>query len=79
MTDEDRTAARLKGYNCLIKFKDGEELYIEVDGLLEDNEDNTQLFIDIERFLNATLSEDTYFPLANIAIAANTVKYVRKI
>jgi hypothetical protein len=79
MTDEDRTAAKLKGYNCLIKFKDGEEIYLDVDNLSDDSDDNTEWFETVEKFINNGLSENTYLPLAGISIAADTVKYVRKI
>lgn len=80
MKDEDLTAAKLKGYNCLIKFKDGEELLIKVDQVGPGDEDEIQWFYDAEKFLNG-YDEDVveYFPSTGIAITRDSIKYIRKI
>ena len=49
MTDEDRVAAKLKGYNCLVKFKDGEELFLKVSSLNGDDEDDAYWFESSEK------------------------------
>ena len=54
MTDEDRTAAKLKGFNCLIKFKDGEELLVKVDSLNGTEEEASEWLMDIEKFINGS-------------------------
>jgi len=81
MTDEDFTAAKLKGYNCLIKFKDGEELTLTADYTLVGDEGDW--FENAERFLNSIVDEegdsDTLFPMPGFAFCRETIKYVRKI
>lgn len=72
ITDEDRTAYRLKGYNCLIKFIDGEELLLKVDG---SEDEITDWFEDANRFLNG----DIEGILSNLAINRTTVKYIKTI
>lgn len=74
MTDEDRTAAKLKGFNCLIKFKDGEELFITVEDL--DYDDPENWFSRAEDFLNG---REEIFPLPSIALSRDTVKYIKQI
>jgi hypothetical protein len=74
MTDEDRTAAKLRGFNCLIKFKDGEELLLKVAAL--DEEDTSDWFVDAERYLN---SQDDVFPVYGISLARDTIKYIKEI
>jgi hypothetical protein len=76
MTDEDLTAAKLKGKNCLIKFKDGEELLIKIDYGDEDNE--SEWFMDMEKFINSSDDQD-YCPLPGFSMTRGTIKYVRKI
>ena len=75
MTDEDRTASRLKGENCLIKFKDGEELRIHLD--YGDDENEFQWFSNMESFIND--EEGSFCPLPGFAMTAGSIKYVRKI
>lgn len=78
MTDEDATAAKLKGYNCLVKFKDGEELFLKVDDLDNNDEDEmSDWFIDVEQFLNGTGGE--VFPIVGMALSRDAIKYIRKI
>ena len=77
MTDEDRTAARLKGLNCLIKFIDGEELLIHVPDIDESDDAAHEWFQSLEEFMYT--DKVTYFPVANITCAPDTIKYVRKI
>jgi len=81
MIDEDLTAAKLKGYNCLVKFKDGEVLLLK-SGTLEsgDEADIEDWFRDVEKFINGC-GEDVveYFPIGGISITRDTIKYVRKI
>lgn len=77
MTDEDRTAARLKGHNCLIKFKDGEELLLYIDEL-EYEDTSYEWFLQMDKFLNSPPTGD-YIPIAELSIAKDSIKYVRKI
>lgn len=77
MDTEDQVVEKLKGRNCLIKFMDGEELYVYIDQL-EDEEDAIEMLQDIERFLNDT-NIDYHSPLPGIAVNRQSVKYVRKI
>ena len=62
MTDEDIVAAKLKGYTCLIKFRDGEELLIKVDQVGNDNEESGW-FSDVEKFINGTEEYFDCFPV----------------
>lgn len=78
MTDEDRIAERLKGNNCLIKFKDGEELLLHIPQLLGDDEEIANWFIQVEEYLN-NHGKENFFPVAGFAMAGNVIKYVRKI
>lgn len=77
MTDEDIVAAKLKGHNGLIKFKDGETIFMTVYDI-DTAEEANEMFTDTERFIN---NEDgaEWCPLPNIAIARDTIKYVKKI
>lgn len=77
MTEEDRTAARLKGYNCLIKFKDGEELLLSIDDI-DDEELSYEWFLQMDRFINSPPTGD-YIPIAELSIAKDTIKYVKKL
>jgi len=78
MTDEDMTAAKLKGLNCLIKFKDGEELLIHVKELDQDEYTVAEWFADMEKFINGDESSK-YCPLAEFSMTRDSIKYVRKI
>lgn len=74
MTEEDRVAEKLKGKNCLVKFRDGEEMYLELDpteGL--DSED--EWFIAIDHFLNA----DGELPILSVGLSRDAIKYIIKI
>lgn len=80
MTDEDIVAAKLKGYNCLLKFKDGEELLLKVDDIVNSAEREMTLFEDVERFINGSDEYHIeYFPLNGVSITRDSIKYVRKI
>jgi len=75
---EDRTAAKLKGHNCLIKFIDGEELTFKVEELdSRDPIDAEFWFKDVEKFINGC-DEGTveYFPLVDLAVRKDMIKYV---
>lgn len=74
MTDEDCIAAKLKGYNVLVKFIDGEELFLNIKEVGESPDVEHEWFEDTERFIN---NIDEYFPAARIALTRTTVKYVR--
>lgn len=76
MTEEDRTASKLKGYNCLVKFKDGEELLLDIPEFI-DQDATSEWFVEVEKFING--GEGTYFPVAGIAISHGAIKYVIKI
>ena len=78
MTDEDRTAAKLRGLNCLIKFKDGEELLIKVDSLNGTEEEASEWLMDIEKFINGSDSVE-YCPIPGIAMTRDTIKYARQL
>ncbi len=78
MTDEDMTAAKLKGYNCLVKFKDGEELLLKISELDGSSDDISDWFSDAEKYLNSS-DEVEYFPVYNVAVASGVIKYIKKI
>ncbi len=75
---EDYTAAKLKGHNCVIKFLDGEILFLRVNEIANgpEGDDSLEWFADVENFLNGT---NQNFPLAGISIARTSVKYVKHI
>jgi len=77
MTDEDFTAARLKGYNCLVKFKDGEELLLKIASFTDDEEEACW-FASSEKILNDIFKEDV-FDIPGLAVSKNTIKYIIKI
>jgi hypothetical protein len=74
MTDEDRTAEKLRGYNVVIKFKDGEEIFVDVPDV--DNND-INWFEEVDNFMHD--KDSKYFPAVDISIAKDTIKYIRKI
>jgi len=76
MTDEEKTVSKLKGENCLIKFKDGEELVLRVDFGDEDTEG--QWFIDMELFING-IADIEFCQIPGIAVTRDSIKYVKKI
>lgn len=75
MIQEDLTAAKLRGHNCLIKFKDNEELTLYVESLEKDG--GVYVLTAMEQFINA--GETKLFPVDNIALCHDTVKYILKI
>lgn len=81
MTDEDLVAAKLKGYACLIKFKDGEELLIKAPEVLTGNSDEaSQWFMDAEKFINGCTDDVVeYFPVGGFAMSKDSIKYIKQI
>jgi len=77
MTEEDRTAAKLKGYNTYIKFTDGEVIYIKVSNW-NDEDSRAEFFEDVEKFLNSNDSDDI-FPVSELALRKEHIKYVTSI
>jgi len=73
ITEEDITAAKLKGYNCYIKFHDGEILFLKSE-LLEE-EDERDWSTDTENFINGKEGEN--FPCSGIAVDRKSIKYVK--
>jgi len=82
MTNEDLVAAKLKGYTCLIKFKDGEELLIKVTDVASPTtpDHESDWFQDAEKFINGC-DEGTieYFPVPGMAVTRDSIKYIKKI
>lgn len=76
MTDEDFTAAKLKGYTVYVKFKDGEILFLKPD--LDNPDEYLQWFYDAEKFINGS-SDVEYFPISGIAMTRDTIKYVKEL
>jgi hypothetical protein len=80
MTDEDKTAAKLKGYSCIVKFRDGEELLLKVDEIDKGGATSVDWFMEAERFINRRDDSTVeFFPTADIALANNSVKYIIKL
>jgi len=81
MFGEDRAAAKLKGYSCLVKFIDGEELYLKIDMSNMTEDDADDWFMTAERILNATDSGFSveYFPIQGIAMSRKSIKYIMKL
>jgi len=80
MTPQDQTAAILQGYDYLIKFKDGEELFLKfTENDVDDRDDEDELIdwlVSIEKHLDGDKNHDT-FPISHMAINRDTVKYIR--
>ena len=72
---QDLVVAKLKGYNVLLKFIDGEELLLTIDK--KTDEEFREWFQRVENYLNC--GGEDYFPLSDIAIARSTVKYAKRI
>lgn len=80
MTDEDRLAAKLKGYNCLLKFKDNEELFLKSRLISHSDEDERLWFEVVEDFINGNNNRNgEYFPIVGISVARDCIKYIMKI
>lgn len=79
MIGEDRAAAKLKGYSCLVKFIDGEELYLKVDMQDMTDEDTDEWFMTAERVINSADSDLEYFPIQGIAMSRKSIKYIMKL
>lgn len=75
---EDITAAKLKGHNCMIKFKDGETLFLTVPRL-DNSETANTWFVDAEVFINGADPDEHAFPASGVAISQDSVKYIIKI
>jgi len=76
MTSEDHVVEKLKGKNCLIKFKDGEELFVHVPELDEDGDAVSDWLVEVEDFINGN-QPSQYFPLAGISFSRDSIKYVK--
>ena len=80
MIDEDIVAAKLKGYTCLIIFRDGEELLIKVPELEVRNDISAQWLMDAEKFINGCDESDVqYFPAAGLSMTRDSIKYIRQL
>lgn len=77
MNSEDQLKARLEGKNCLIKFVDGEELYVYLENFVDD-EDACSILADTELFLSSKDVIDAS-PIPLVALNRSHVKYIRKI
>lgn len=83
MTEEDHTAHRLSGKNCMVKLIDGEELFFHVPEL-EDEDNEIYWMQDVERFMNfynppSSDPNAEFLPIGGIVIKRELIKYVRKI
>jgi hypothetical protein len=76
MSLEDRTAAKLKGMNCLIKFLDGEEVCTHIADL-DDDDFEAECLYEIEKFLND--KECIVCSIGGIALSKAHVKYIRRL
>jgi hypothetical protein len=78
MTSEDILVAKLKGYNVLVKFKDGEELLLSINEL-----SLTEVWFTMtEHFINSTAGDDydtPDFSAPNIAVSRDSIKYIIKL
>lgn len=72
MTEEDRTAEKLKGHNWMIKFLDGEELYLKVDG----NDDDQH---DWAMSAGEFMAGESTFPSSDFIPNRDHVKYIIKL
>jgi hypothetical protein len=72
--EEDLSSAKLKGYNCYLKFHDGEILFFK-SAFVESNND---WFVEVEDFINSS-NDANNFPEPGIAIDRKSIKYVRQI
>jgi hypothetical protein len=67
VTNEDRVAAKLKGYNCFIKSNDGEVLLLEIQDL------DDYWFHSVDGVMSG---DDNTFPAPGISIRRESIKYV---
>jgi hypothetical protein len=80
MTDEDLVAAKLKGYTCLIKFKDGEELLIKAYRTSATANEEIAFFEDAEKFINGCDENVVeYFPIPGLSVTRDSIKYIKAI
>lgn len=75
MSEEDKTVAKLKGYNCIIKFTDGEELYLTINDL---EYEEAGWFVDTDRFINST-DDNGVSRIPGLAVNRKCIKYIKKI
>jgi hypothetical protein len=75
---EDQTAAKLRGCNCMLKFKDGEVLYLKIDALDSDREDSDEWLSEAEDFINNT-GHGSNFQSSKIAVCREEIKYIIRI
>ena len=78
MDTEDITAAKLKGYNIMVKFIDGETVFLRVTAVedLPISEAFDEFF---ERMNNFLYKKESYFPAYCMSVNRDTIKYVKKI
>ena len=80
-TEEDFSAAKLKGYNAYIKFKDGEIIFINVPEIKEGKDSEiADWFEGVEKFLNVTTmksAEFDFFPAWGLTVRREEIKYVK--
>lgn len=74
--NEDCTAAKLAGYNCLIKFKDSKSLFLK--GPFRSEDDESDWHEMAEQFINGPEYGET-FPYGTIALDRSAVKYIIKL
>ena len=73
---QDRSAAKLKGHNCIVKFKDGEELYLTIEELDGDADLQSEWLVEAERFINNDRDIE-WFQCPGIALSRDSVKYIK--
>ena len=71
---EARTAAKLSGRNVVVKFNDGEEVYLSADFSTDRKQD--MFFTQVDEWLANTV-DMSYFPHHELAAAPGSVKYVK--
>lgn len=81
MNEEDLVALKLKGYNCHVRFIDGEDLYCRAD-VPSDPAERDYWISDIEQKINGHSSDElnwgeAILPLPDIAIKTDSIKYVK--
>lgn len=78
MDTEDITAAKLKGYNIMVKFIDGETVFLRITAVegLPISEAFDEFFELMNNFL---YKNESYFPALYMSVNRDTIKYVKKI
>jgi hypothetical protein len=80
-TEEDFSAAKLKGYHAYIKFIDGEIIFLKVNEIKEGKDSEiADWFEAVEKFLNVTnmkSDEFDFFPAWGMTVRREEIKYVK--